>query len=95
MPHRHVRFGPFSAPSSPLPSPISAGTLAALGLWVATVLAGLALFAFALLPLLLWAATGRSPLAVSRQFAASLLLAFGTGSSVAALPAAMQVRRSS
>ena len=74
---------------SPLPTP--AGTLAALGLWVATVLAGLALFAFALLPLLLWAATGRSPLAVARQFAASLLLAFGTGSSVAALPAAMQV----
>ncbi|KAI7840620.1 hypothetical protein COHA_005642 [Chlorella ohadii] len=69
------------------------GTLAALGLWVATVLAGLALFAFALLPLLLWAATGRSPLAVSRQFAASLLLAFGTGSSVAALPAAMQAAK--
>lgn len=67
------------------------GTLAALGLWVATVLAGLSLFAFALLPLLLWAITGRSPLAVARQFAASLLLAFGTGSSVAALPAAMQV----
>ena len=59
---------------------------------MATVLAGLALFAFALLPLLLWAATGRSPLAVARQFAAALLLAFGTGSSVAALPAAMQVR---
>ena len=72
--------------------PPSAGTLAALGLWVGTVLAGLALFACAILPLLLWATTGRSPLAVARHFAQALLMAFGTSSSAASLPMAMQVR---
>ena len=56
-----------------------------------TVLAGLALFAFLLLPLALWGATRRSPLAVARQFAQALLLAFGTSTSAAALPLAMQV----
>ena len=73
--------------------PPSAGTLAALGLWVGTVLAGLALFACAILPLLLWATTGRSPLAVARHFAQALLMAFGTSSSAASLPLAMQVRQ--
>lgn len=69
------------------------GTLAALGLWVATVIAGLAFFALLALPLLLWAATGRSPLTVARAFAQSLLMAFGTSSSAAALPLAMQSAR--
>ncbi|KAL4419638.1 hypothetical protein ABPG77_008579 [Micractinium sp. CCAP 211/92] len=69
------------------------GTLAALGLWVATVLAGLAFFALLALPLLLWAVTGRSPLAVARAFAQSLLMAFGTSSSAAALPLAMQAAK--
>ena len=72
-----------------LPAP--AGTLAALGLWVATVLAGLAIFAGLLLPALLWASTGRHPLATARAFASSLLMAFGSSSSAAALPQAMQV----
>lgn len=58
---------------------------------MATVLAGLLFFAAAALPLLLWAGTGRSPLAVARPFAQSLLMAFGTSSSAAALPLAMQV----
>lgn len=58
---------------------------------MATVLAGLAFFALLALPLLLWAVTGRSPLAVARAFAQSLLMAFGTSSSAAALPLAMQV----
>lgn len=74
----------------PLPTPTNAGTLAALGLWVGTVLAGLLLFACGVLPLLLWAATRRSPLGVAREFAQALLVAFGTSSSAAALPLAMQ-----
>ena len=116
---------------SPARSPPTTGTLAALGLWVATVLAGLALFAGGILPLLLWGATGRSPLAVTRQFAQvgasrgmffmsnqpsmisatqsqthvsikcstnqpmlqPLLMAFGTSSSAAALPLAMQAAK--
>ncbi|PSC69711.1 dicarboxylate amino acid cation sodium transporter [Micractinium conductrix] len=69
------------------------GTLAALGLWVATVLAGLAIFAGLLLPALLWASTGRHPLATARAFASSLLMAFGSSSSAAALPQAMQSAR--
>jgi L-cystine uptake protein TcyP (sodium:dicarboxylate symporter family) len=78
--------------SAPLPHPPtpSAGTLAALGLWVATVLAGLALFACVLLPGAFWALTGRSPAATARAFAQPLLMAFGTSTSAAALPLAMQ-----
>lgn len=70
-----------------------AGTLAALGLWVAAVLAGLALFAGLLLPLALWGATGRSPLAVARRFAQALVMAFGTSTNAAALPLAMQAAK--
>ena len=55
-------------------------------------LAGLAVFAFAVLPALLWGVAGLSPLAVARHFAQALLMAFGTSSSAAALPLAMQVR---
>ncbi|KAL4854233.1 Excitatory amino acid transporter [Chlorella vulgaris] len=66
------------------------GTLAALGLWVATVVSGLAIFTCLVLPLALWATTGRSPLAVARLFAQPLLMAFGTSTSAAALPLAMQ-----
>lgn len=69
------------------------GTVAALGLWMVTVLLGLAIFALVVLPTMLLLVTGRSPLAVASHFSQALLLAFGTSSSAAALPAAMQAAK--
>eukprot|EP00887_Chlorella_sp_A99_P001057 scaffold14.g1057.t1 len=69
------------------------GTLSALGLWVATVVVGLAVFAAAVLPLMLLAATRRSPLKAARGFGQALLVALGTSSSAAALPLAMEAAR--
>jgi hypothetical protein len=54
---------------------------------VFTVLAGLALFGGLLLPLAFWALTRRRALDVVRGFSRTLVLAFGTSSSSAALPA--------
>lgn len=51
-----------------------------------TVLAGLALFGGLLLPLAFWALTRRRALDVVRGFSRTLVLAFGTSSSSAALP---------
>ena len=87
---------PASAPISPPPPPFHPphtppGTLAALGLWVGTVTLGLALFASCILPALLATLTRRSPIAVARCYGQALLMAFGTSSSAAALPLAMQV----
>lgn len=62
------------------------GTAAALGLWIGTVLGGLAIFAGLLLPALLWAVTRCNPLQTLQGFAPALLLGFGTGSSAASLP---------
>lgn len=90
LPGRAPTLSPCPPPTPwPATPHTRAGTLAALGLWAATVLAGLAIFAFAVLPALLWAGTGLSPLATARAFADSLLIAFGTSSSAAALPLAM------
>ncbi|KAL4531799.1 hypothetical protein Ndes2437A_g09104 [Nannochloris sp. 'desiccata'] len=64
-------------------------TISALGLWLATVILGLAIFAFIILPAFLFAATGKSPLPVASYYGQALALAFGTSSSAAALPLAM------
>lgn len=61
-------------------------TVAALGLWVLTVLLGLLVFAVVLLPILLWLTTRGNPLRFLRTFSQALVLAFGTSSSSAALP---------
>ena len=66
-----------------------AATLSALGLWLATVVLGLAIFAFIILPAFLFATTGKSPLRVASYYGQALALAFGTSSSAAALPLAM------
>lgn len=63
-----------------------ANTLAALGLWVLTVLLGLGLQGCLVLPLVLWGTTRTSPWAIIKGFSQSLVLAFGTGSGAAALP---------
>lgn len=63
-----------------------AHTLAALGFWVLTVLLGLALQGWLILPLVLWGTTRISPWATIKAFSQSLVLAFGTGSGAAALP---------
>ena len=62
------------------------GTAAALGLWIGTVLGGLAIFAGLLLPALLWSVTRGNPFHTLRGFSPALLLGFGTGSSAASLP---------
>ena len=61
-------------------------TLIGLGLWVVTVLLGLALFAGIILPCILWLITRTSPLQFLRTFSKALVMAFGTSSSSAALP---------
>ncbi|KAK9806122.1 hypothetical protein WJX72_002273 [[Myrmecia] bisecta] len=64
-------------------------TLAALGLWVTTVLVGLAIFGGLVLPGVLFAVTRQSPLRALKGFSQAIVMAFGTGSSSAALPVAM------
>ena len=61
-------------------------TLLGLGLWVLTVLLGLALFACIILPCMLWLVARTSPLKFMRTFSKALVMAFGTSSSSAALP---------
>jgi Na+/H+-dicarboxylate symporter len=58
----------------------------AVGLYAGTVIAGLLLHGFLLLPLLLWILTKRNPLAFTGQMAPALLTAFSTASSSATLP---------
>ncbi|KAL0019833.1 hypothetical protein WJX79_000345 [Trebouxia sp. C0005] len=67
-----------------------ASTLAALGLWVVTVLLGLLLQGGLLLPAALWACTRQSPWATIKGFSQAIVLGFGTSSSSAALPVSMQ-----
>jgi Na+/H+-dicarboxylate symporter len=64
-------------------------TISALELWLATVVLGLAIFAFVILPAFLFATTGKSPLRVASYYGQALALAFGTSSSAAALPLAI------
>ncbi|KAK9827729.1 hypothetical protein WJX81_005955 [Elliptochloris bilobata] len=64
-----------------------ASVATALGLWAATVLVGLVLFAIGVLPAVLWAVARRPPLATARAFSRALAIAFGTSSTAAALPA--------
>ncbi|CAL5228220.1 g11310 [Coccomyxa viridis] len=66
------------------------GTLGALGLWLTTVIAGLVIFGVIILPLAFWFITRRKPTEVARGFSKALVLAFGTSSSSAALPVAME-----
>lgn len=61
-------------------------TVIALGMWVCTVLVGLAIFGALLLPFLLWILTRHNPWMFLRKFSRALVLAFGTSSSSAALP---------
>ncbi|KAK9811983.1 hypothetical protein WJX73_005653 [Symbiochloris irregularis] len=70
-------------------------TAAALALWVLVVSVGLLLLGGLILPGLLALATrgARSPLRAAAGFSRALTLAFGTSSSSAALPAAMQCAR--
>ncbi len=63
-----------------------ANTLAALGLWVVTVLLGLLLQGGLVLPAALWACTRQSPWATIKGFSQAIVLGFGTSSSSAALP---------
>lgn len=63
-----------------------ASTLAALGLWVVTVLLGLLLQGGLVLPAALWACTRQSPWATIKGFSQAIVLGFGTSSSSAALP---------
>lgn len=67
-----------------------ATTLAALGLWVVTVLLGLLLQGGLVLPAALWACTRQSPWATIKGFSQAIVLGFGTSSSSAALPVSMQ-----
>ena len=68
-------------------------TLAALALWVVTVLAGLVILGGLVLPGILLVATrgAASPLKVAGSFGRALALAFGTSSSSAALPVSSSV----
>ena len=61
-------------------------TLGALGLWVVTVLLGLALQGGLVLPAALWGCTRNSPWATMKGFSQAIVLGFGTSSSSAALP---------
>lgn len=63
-----------------------ASTLAALGLWVVTVLLGLLLQSGLVLPAVLWGCTRTSPWATIKGFSQAIVLGFGTSSSSAALP---------
>lgn len=69
------------------------GVAAALGLWAGTVLLGLGVFACGVLPAALWLVGRRPPLATARAFGRALAVAFGTSSTAAALPAAMEAAR--
>ena len=62
------------------------GTLGALGLWVATILLGLALQGGLVLPTVLWGCTRKNPWAALKGFSRAIVLGFGTSSSSAALP---------
>ncbi|CAK0785752.1 hypothetical protein CVIRNUC_008963 [Coccomyxa viridis] len=66
------------------------GTLGALGLWLLTVMAGLVIFGMVILPVAFWFISRRKPSEVARGFSRALVLAFGTSSSSAALPVAME-----
>ena len=64
--------------------------LIALGAYVVTVLAGLAVHQFVVLPLLVYFLGGRNPLDFFRQIRVVMLTAFSTSSSSATLPVAMK-----
>ena len=70
-------------------------TLAALGLWLATIFAGLLIQAGAVMPAMLWAITKQGPLPVLRGFSQALVMGFGTSSSTAALPVRTYLRTGS
>ena len=64
--------------------------LISLGAFVLTVLGGLALHLFVVLPVLVWALGGMSPLAFFHKARGTMLTAFSTSSSSATLPAAIR-----
>ncbi|MCI5221617.1 MAG: dicarboxylate/amino acid:cation symporter [Candidatus Electrothrix sp. AR4] len=64
--------------------------LSQLGLYVATVLAGLGFHAFVTLPVILWFFTKRNPIQFMYQMSQALLTAFSTASSSATLPVTME-----
>ncbi len=68
-----------------------ASTLAALGLWVVTVLLGLLLQGGLVLPAALWGCTRNSPWATIKAFSQAIVLGFGTSSSSAALPVRVDI----
>lgn len=67
-----------------------ADELMAVAAYMATVLSGLTVHAFVVLPLLLWLTTRRSPLAFGRGMATALLTAFATASSSGTLPVTLE-----
>ena len=64
--------------------------LSQLGLYMVTVLAGLAVHAFVTLPVILWVVTKRNPFLLMYQMSQALLTAFSTASSSATLPVTME-----
>ena len=62
------------------------GVFASLGLYMATVVTGLAIHAFLVLPLIYFLCTRSSPLIYAKGIVQALLTAFGTSSSSATLP---------
>ncbi len=64
--------------------------LLSVGMYMITVIAGLALHGMVILPLLLWLTTGRNPLRYAKGMAGALLTAFSTASSAATLPLTLE-----
>jgi len=65
-------------------------TIGQLGLYMLTVLSGLAVHAFFTLPLILWVVTKRNPARLMLQMSQALLTAFSTASSSATLPVTLE-----
>lgn len=83
-----LRFAPFGIAGYVLFVTATTGLqlAGALGMYMVTVAAALAVHAFVVLPLALWTITGRSPLRYAMDLREALLTAFSTASSSGTLP---------
>ena len=79
-----AQFGKFFAAPDPWMQ------LKGIGWYMVTVLTGLGIHAFIVLPLILWYFTRRNPLTFMKQMSDALLTAFSTASSSATLPVTME-----
>jgi solute carrier family 1 (high affinity glutamate transporter) protein 1 len=79
-----AQFGEFFAEEDPWDK------LSKIGLYMITVLTGLGIHAFVVLPLILWYFTKRNPVEFFKQMSDALLTAFSTASSSATLPVTME-----